>query len=504
MTEESARASLNLAFETRTRETQAGDLRSHLDPSFSSQVLHVCKANPHLALEYYNFYGVDTAKSLMTPLEIFILCHVPLAIIKEFCHLFPKAITIESQRWEGGLPLHLVCQRFETHNRELLQCLTLKYPEAAAKTDDEGNLPLHILLQRVHENNGDLNEEKVKAVENLVKTFPQSITMTGSDKVITPTSFVFSSPFFPSSVRDCFAKYMQELDVVSLTLSEVVLGSQGASQIMQSLTKSSKLRKVNLEISWCYLRDNEEFHSAVLTTLPELMTATSLIFSFSDSPRDFERWTSDLAEPVADLLYSGSLVELILKDKIKIEPEPIMQAIVNHPDSSLETLDIRCFGSATDMTQLIANAIGANSNLRSLAISNVTITNQLPIFRALARNTRLKSLALPNLISSIPESDDSNEYGKLSNVLRKHNTSLHQLRCYQATFVEMQGNENQTMLYYARLNRFGRNQTRLESFDCSDLVKLLMSLNYRNDTMLGICFGLLMECPVTWTTHLRS
>jgi len=67
--------------------------------------------------------------------------------------------------------------------------------------------------------------------------------------------------------------------------------------------------------------------------------------------------------------------------------------------------------------------------------------------------------------------------------------------------VDVEGVEYKSMQYYVHLNRRGRAQTRRDDFTCADLVKLLMALNYRDNAMLGICFGLLLECPVTWSSN---
>ena len=524
MTEEEGRSTLNEVFERECLRIADTFPRPEIDPALILSVLEVCKVHPALAVQRYSYRqacALRRSPNCITPLEYYILRKTPLHDIREFCQLFPNALAVPSaldhvDTASGGLPLHLACANFPTSSENLVGYLALAYPEGVSTRDDRGNLPLHLLL--LHLRPIDIQEELALAIDTLLELYPDTLTQTDHSKRITPISRVLSQPV-PLLIMKVFAKHMKQLSTLSLQLS-VQSFTHGANILLTSLTDStSKLKKLQLELDWNSFRDRPEHVATIQAFIPECTRVTSLIISFFESPThvripaiDASRVDNSicpLAEPIADLMYSGNLIELIIKKGsrgLELDPEPILQAIANHPDSVLETLDVRCFGTTqgNNMTQLISDAIASNSNLRSLAVSNITMSQREPIFRALAGNTHLKTLVLPNIIappkSNNDDSKDGDDYEKLSTVMRKDNISLQQVRCYGATFDDMRGAEYEAIQYYALLNRCGRRETRREAFTSADLVKLLMSLNYRDAKMLGCTFGLLLECPSTWSS----
>lgn len=486
-------------------------MKPEIDPSLVAYAIEVCKVYPDLALKCKVYRDLVTKETL---LESLIVGRAPIDLLEKFCSLFPEASrAVTSDGW-GNSPLHRACQEFSTGSGRIVRCLAAAFPQLVSQTDRCDNLPLHLLRRHYHKENADI-VGLVEATDILLELFPEGLK-TANQEGLTPLGYWLLKRTHPS-IQEVFVKHISRLSSVTFPLNVKTI-SNGAANFFPSLSGSiSNVKKLELDIAVASLKESEDFVGIVQTFVPQCTRLTSLTISFPSIRRGAGGFTHPLAEPVADLLRHGCLEELILKEGIQMKPEPIIQAIVNRPNSPLKTLDIRCFRRNDDMTQLIADVIAANSNLNSLAISNVMIYEQQPIFQAVARNTHLRSLCLPNIIISAHSDGESSSEGgmenldetihdddgveRLSRVLQTHNTSLEQIRCFEATFAEMQGLEYKSIQYYTRLNRFGRRQTRLDSFTCADLVKLLVNMNdhFGDNSSLGYTFGILLECPVTWT-----
>jgi len=501
MTEHKARIYLERICDNIYNGNQAAELELS---SIGERIVELCKTHPNLALEPCGFCR-------FLPLELLIVRRSSVDSIKEFCNLFPKALTVKSDAREGRLPLHLACERFPGDVcPDVIKLLASQHPEAASVTDSMNNLPFHLLLRHMTDEEIShlaIRGEAFDVIDDLAANYPQSIVSIDPGTKKIPISYGYTRNF-PAKILNCFVKHLHRLETISVTLNESNFEEEAVRFFFRAISTSSNVKKLHLELSPIFLEGNAMFQKSLLELLPEVITVTSLVLSFPKLETHFpphrHNWESlnfCIAEPVSALIYSGSLAELILKDGITIQPEPIMEALVNNPDFCPETLDIRCFDPSYEMSQLIADVIGANGNLRSLSLSNISIQCRRLVFRALAHNTRLKTLVLPNIIAPSTNEAYVDDYDCLSKVLRKHNTTLEQIRCYPAAIVDVEGVEYKSMQYYVHLNRRGRAQTRRDDFTCADLVKLLMALNYRDNAMLGICFGLLLECPVTWSSN---
>ena len=106
-------------------------------------------------------------------------------------------------------------------------------------------------------------------------------------------------------------------------------------------------------------------------------------------------------------------------------------------------------------------------------------------------------------MNMVDQGESLEDMSRLSHVMRKYNTSLERIRCYNATFDETESEENKAIQFYARLNRLGRYKTRLDSFSRADLVEILVNVHSTEVgcTLLGCTFGILIECPATWSSN---
>ena len=541
MTEDEARTSLKRAFESDWRRfdeimrTQGPQGLPEGDPILVSHVFDVCEAYPSLALDGY---PCGPGVVLATPLEYFLLRQVSVAAIKEFCVKFPESLAGKSPLKSGDLPLHLVYELYISSTCDLVPLMASKFPEAVSMPNHRGDLPLHALLYNL--NGSDVTPGKIREIEALIHIFPQSVAIAAPSTGAPPINTVLTqrnSPEvlqclvnnFPKGATDtfhyirgatrqglhagpltiehskAFCPLLSQLRSLNFPLNETTFTAEAATHFLQSLASCPELQRLEMELSSDYLVNEPVFLAAVVETVQRLTALESLILSFSTNNLSNQRSIFSLAESLAQLLERGSLVELILKEGIEINPEPIMRAITHRVESSLDTVDIRCFNPNFDMTQLLADVIAANTSVRSLSLKYATFDTQ-PVFQAVARNTRLTSLALPDIISTgtnantNTNSNDNPDFETLSSVLQKYNTMLKRIRCHRASFQELQESDYQNMQYYARLNHVGRGQTRGDTFKCTDLIKLLLGLDCRDDELLGLYFGLLRECPTTWSS----
>lgn len=519
----------------------------------AGRVLAHCEAHPHLALEYYI---VEDTGEKVTPLEAFLRNRLEPEITKTFCFKFPEALRLKSDATDT-YPLHVACEEYPHGDGQILiPFLAEQFPEAVWNCDGDGNLPLHKVLRRLAKLPSIAAEARheLPEIETLVQFFPESTITRGMDlagrdplhfvlsqhlppavmKAVlshvpeTVTEFTFSGSYFAGGMTsmtryyaDAFSQFLPQLQRLvfqpSHTAVSPVFTADGWSIFFQQLTRCPMLEHLEMELPYTLLREDSQASTIFAQVLPQLTELKALILSFPkggpvvNGKADGNNAELLLSKPISELITTsgGSLSTLVVKDGIVMDPQPILAAIMQHSGSPLLSLDIRSSsGKNQDVTESLAALIASNSNLENLFMKNSKL-NPKPIFQALAQNTNLQSLALPNLIGEATNSEiEDMTTGTLSGVLQHYNATLERIQCLQTSFEQATGTEHQRIQHYASLNRFGRARARKETSNCYDMIDLLVAvqcniyLNRREKEKASVSYGLLREAPNQWTCHI--
>lgn len=504
---------------------------------------------------------------MLRPLEQLILLQAPLPWIKKFCTEHPRSVV---QRGSStglpphvnmGLPLHLACERYSwttKYSHHLILYLISTFPEAISIEADDGYLPIHKLLLHYSGDNNDRENisHLQEIIEVLVRAHPESIIK----RVRFPweaVSLVLCDRFdirilecilrhVPNNVRRFNFSDIRAWDMnpaqcqcicqilfprmESIDFSNSANGEELCRAFFENVQNFAMLRNLDLRIPLhvvvgnmdTYAVGNMDTYALIKEGFRHLTNLKSLILSLYGECAQWERCQSfDMSEPLSLLLEGNNqLRTLIVKDcyRVIIQPDSILQPIIDNPDSSIQTLDIRCFPRNADITEILARLISVNkTNLEHLVLKHITFEPQ-PIFEALARNTHLKSLGLPNIMvsSSSANQEDTNDivddndndtgvFTSLSRTLQHYNATLEHVNWIDASFYDLEDLEYERIRHYTLLNRFGRARARSETCTCLDLIEML-DVVFRDDNLnrhkkmaiLSVSYGLLREAPLRW------
>lgn len=516
------------------------------------RILDLCQMHPHLAVEYFT---VEDTGEKVTLLEVCLRNHMEPVAIQEFCDKFPETLQVKTFA-SRVYPLHVACEEVPHGDGQvLIPFLASRFPEAVWTCDDDGSLPLHKVLKRLaRAPRAVATSQEAPEIQALVELFPDSTITRGMDLAgQDPLHYVLAHHFPPAVVKsvlshipetvnrltlsgfyfaggmasitreyaEAFEKFLPQLEHLvfhpSHTTVTPIFTPEGWASFFGRLAECPMLEHLEMELPYGLLTEDTPSAVAFAETLPQLTGLTTLIFSFprgapTDS-RDHDRHTEVLvSKPVGELIMAtgGNLRNLIVKDGIAMDPEPIFKAIMEQKKSALVSLDIRtCSGKDRDMSQPLADLIASNCKLESLFVKNSALRCH-KIFEALAHNTNLKSLALPNLIVEESESDITTT-ATLSSLLHHHNATLERIQCLQSTFQQTNSAEHQKIQHYASLNRFGRAGARQVTCNGEDMIDLLVAaqqspaLKHRENERASVLYGLLREAPNQWTSgHLNG
>lgn len=508
-----------------------------------ARLVDLLQSHPVLALETFT-------EERFTPLEFMITRRLSLGVIREFCARHPKALRKESSSSiTEGLPLHVACDliiSIQTYTCDLIPLLIDLYPEAASIKDKEGNLPLHKLLRKYAVR---LRPQLVEAladcmvteVQALLKIFPEGIMTIGSCITdMTPLDFVLSIhsnilhprllygmlDLAPASLTELrfegslggsgvltqqcaqsFERLMPQLTTIEWALaSSAQYSPAGWSCFIRNIGLCENLRHLDIHVPTRILADDNDGYAATIETLSKLLTLSTLDLSFNanrvnDAGR--ER-ISKLAEPIATLIQQGNLQKLAVNTchlDISIDPIRILAASIN---SKLQALELRPCPGNLDLTTLLVDLLQAEGSvLRSLALKNIRFQTG-PFFHALAQNSTLRQLRIPNIINDEVVEKEPNQ--RLSNILKESNTTLQWVQCVSATLAQRKSTENKAIQYYTLLNRFGRAKLRQMSCTRSVLAQQLANIVNNSDLqrkengVLDVCYGILREVPMLWSS----
>jgi hypothetical protein len=518
-----------------------------------ANILDLCKVHPGLATEYFT---VEDTGEKVTPLEALIRNKASISVIELFCKLFPLALRTGNSR--GDIPLHVACEEllYGEYGIMLVSSLATCYPEGTRAFGSHGGLPLHKLLARYSVTALSVANQTPRDVELLLQLFPESTAIIGTELGgLDPLHYVLSHRFHPAMANTIVAHFPREVthfsfeaslaggeECLAVSFAEAiatfmpqlkhlvfrpkVLATDNEcslnawSKIVARLAECPLLRHLELEIPRSlFLRKMDEACDIFATTLPKLSTVKVLFLS---TPRDtsHKKPEFDVSIPLTDLVASGSdLEDLIVKEGVFMDPEPILRALAGR-SSGLKTLEIcSCAKGHEDVTDTLSALIRSNGALQSLFLKDITYRRP-PILQALAHNTHLKSLSLPNLTSAAttPTSLGSElscpmfdgDLNLLSTVLQYYNSTLESLSCSDCSDADSggeRGDEYKRIQFYLRLNRLGRGRTRHENASPRELLYVLdkvisgdVTLPHRKLEQTSLCYGLLHEVPSQWAT----
>jgi hypothetical protein len=503
--------------------------------------------HPRLATEYCT---VDDTGEKVTPLEALIRNKASISVIKWFCDKFP--LTLRTGNSRGDIPLHVACEEllYGAHGIMLVSFLATIYPEGTRAFGSRGSLPLHKLLARYSLTSFSITEQ---TPELLLQLFPESTVIIGAELGgLDPLHYVLSHRFHPAMAKivvkhiprevtnfsfgaflaggeeglavyfaEAIATFLPQLKhmvfrpkIIAPDNDECSLNAW--SIIVESLAHCPLLQHLELEIPRGLFSSNvTEACDIFATTLPELSNLKILVLSTSSMAKktNLNKPQLDVSVPLTDLVVSGSdLGGLILQEGIIVDPEPILRAVVQRL-SVLKTLGIyTCAEGHEDVTETLSALIRSNGALQSLLLKGVTYRRPPPL-QALAQNSHLKSLSLPNVIvatdPNIPSSNLCREVDDdltlLSTTLQYYNSTLESLSCSDCRDVDAglrSGDEYKRIQFYLRLNRLGRGRTRHEDASPRDLLDILgralsgdVTLPHQKLEQTSLCYGLLHECP---------
>ncbi|CAB9507165.1 expressed unknown protein [Seminavis robusta] len=412
-------------------------------------------------------------KRIMSPLSFLVELGANVSTVQQVCELVPDVVPARdyvvlyprsntgNSREPGDYPLHRACQLGRVSDQVVIY-LARKYPQHVSARGTDGYLPLHALLRN------PTRSATLQEVQTLLDIHPDAI----QDDCGFGTPVVLackSSHTTPDVLEELTQQYSEN----QFQLGGVVAEAFGARYVERNDGRIS----FNLSQA-----------QTVSLMLPRLKTFTCL-------PRD---WHFNAFQHVMrELNHQKQLKDLSLHLPCSLfwdnkEAFDAIQQLLEQ-NTVLECLHLDFGNDNND------NGFGYKW-IRTCLVRVVS---------GLCQNHSLQECHLSGgILARLPMDFYRKKFfGPLSMVLQESNLSLQWISI--APLMCMLPEEGTQVLYWTRLNRFGRAKARDPSLDNRELGELLVKANdwlesaehasFENDP-INVLFGLLRECPSVWAS----